>query len=324
LGEGIVSALQLAAIIGREFSFNILRRLTVLHENELLDALDTALVGHLLAETATGYHFRHDLIRQVMYDTQSLARRARLHTLAAKTIETIYAADLSPHVETLAHHYGRSDNRPAGLPYLLQAGQKAAALFAFEVAVVYFEQALTLMDEFGLGNPAMRWQILEPLGWWGIILADTLKSVRRFEAALALPSGSDWQPAPTDRVRVHRGAAVALITAGDTDAAEVHLMTALELMKDSGETADYALLLYNVAQLHWHRNEFQQAFAVAQRSLDIAERLNDPAAIARAFEMLALACHSTGDWQQGLLFEEKRAQLTGSVLDVTEAFDVHL
>jgi tetratricopeptide (TPR) repeat protein len=180
------------------------------------------------------------------------------------------------------------------------------------------------MDEFGLDDPMMRWQILEPLGWWGIILADTPRAVRHFEAALALPASREWQPAATDRVRVHRGAAVALITAGDTNAAEAHLMTALELMKDVQETADYALLLYNIAQLHWHRNEYQQAFTVAQHSLEIAERLNDPAAIARAFEMLALACHSTGDWQQGLLFEEKRSQLAGSALDVTEAFDVHL
>jgi len=324
LGQDVISALQLAAIIGREFSFNILRRLTILHENDLLDALDTALAGHLLVETATGYHFRHSLIRHVMYDAQSQTRRARLHTLTAKTIETVYAADLTPHFETLAHHYGHSDNRQAALPDLLQAGQRASTLFAFEVAAAYFEQALALMDEFGLDDPMMRWQILEPLGWWGIILADTLRAVRHFEAALALPASRDWQPAATDRVRVHRGAAVALITAGDTNAAEAHLMTALELMKDVEETADYALLLYNIAQLHWHRNEYQQAFAVAQHSLEIAEQLNDPAAIARAFEMLALACHSTGDWQQGLLFEEKRSQLAGSTLDVTEAFDVHL
>jgi predicted ATPase len=324
LGGAVVSTLQMAAIIGREFSFNILRRLTVLHENALLDALDTALAGHLLVETATGYHFCHGLIRRVMYDTQSQTRRARLHTLTAETIETVYAADLTPHVETLAHHYGRSDNRQAALPYLLQAGQKASTLFAFEVAVAYFEQALALMGDFGMDDPAFRWQILEPLGWWGIILADTPRTVRRFEAALALPASNDWQPASTDRVRMHRGAAMALITTGDTDAAEVHLMTALDLMKDAEETADYAMLLYNIAQLHWHRNEYQQAFAVAQRSLGIAEQLNDPAAIARAFEMLALACHSTGDWQQGLLFEEKRAELAGPALDVTEAFDVHL
>ena len=117
---------------------------------------------------------------------------------------------------------------------------------------------------------------------------------------------------------------MALLTAGDTDAAETHLMTALPLMSEHEDSGDYAILLYNIAQLHWHRNEYKEAFDVAQSSLAIAERLNDEEAIARAFEMLALACHSTGDWQQGLLFEEQRASLAGPGLDVTGVFDVHL
>ena len=83
-------------------------------------------------------------------------------------------------------------------------------------------------------------------------------------------------------------------------------------------------VLYNIAQLHWHRSEYQAAFDVAQRSLAVAERLNDPAAIARAFEMLALACHSLGEWQTGIGYEQQRMALAGPGLDVSDAFDVHL
>jgi tetratricopeptide (TPR) repeat protein len=206
----------------------------------------------------------------------------------------------------------------------LLAGQKAAGLYAFEVAVDYFERVLALMNELGPVEPAQRWMILESLGWWGTILADTPRAVTRFEQALALPSETGWQPGHKDRVRLHRGAAVALITAGDTAAAEAHLLAALKEIDEREDAADYAHLLYNVAQLHWHRNEYQAAFDVAQRSLGIAERLNDSVAIARAFEMLALACHSLGEWQLGLSFEQQRAALAGPGLDVTEAFDVHL
>jgi tetratricopeptide (TPR) repeat protein len=119
---------------------------------------------------------------------------------------------------------------------------------------------------------------------------------------------------------------MALITAGNTTAAEAHLSAALAEIDehDAERAADYAHVLYNVAQLHWHRNEYREAFNVAQRSLAIAEQLNDTVAIARAFEMLALACHSLGEWRQGLYFEERRSALVGPNLDVTEAFDVHL
>jgi tetratricopeptide (TPR) repeat protein len=182
------------------------------------------------------------------------------------------------------------------------------------------------MDGLGLVEPARRWTILESLGWWGIILADTPRAVARFEQAVALPPGNGWQSARRDRVRLHCGAAMALLTAGETAAAESHLQAGLAEVdeQDTECAAEYADLLYNVAQLHWHRNEYQEAFAVAQRSLAIAERLDNSAAIARAFEMLALACHSLGEWRAGISYEQQRAALVGPSLDVTDAFDVHL
>jgi tetratricopeptide (TPR) repeat protein len=105
----------------------------------------------------------------------------------------------------------------------------------------------------------------------GLTLADTPRAVSRFEQALALPAGDKWQPKTGDRMRARRAAAVALITAGDTAAAERHLRTAMSQVDEEGaHTADYAYLLYDVALLHWHRNEYQEAFAIAQRSLAIA------------------------------------------------------
>jgi tetratricopeptide (TPR) repeat protein len=104
----------------------------------------------------------------------------------------------------------------------------------------------------------------------------------------------------------------------------MHLRLALSEINEQPDAPEIAHLLYSVAQLHWHKGEYQEAFEAAQKSLSVAERLNKPDAIARAFEMLALACHSLGEWQQGLVFEEKRTQLAGPGLDVTDAFDVHL
>jgi len=327
LGPSVESALKAASVVGREFGFDVLRRGVLLSDNELLDALDAALIGHLLEETTDGYRFRHPLIRRILYEALSWARRARLHACTAEAIEAAYAGrpeGLTPHVEALAFHYELSDRRDRALDYLIQAGQKAASIYAFEVAVNYFERALTLMDEQDVADSARRWMILESLGWWEIILANTPQAVRCFEQALALPPGKDWQPASRDRARLHRGAVMALITVGKAAEAEIHLRVALAEVDEHEEAAEYAHVLYNVAQFHWHQGEFREAFDAAQKSLAVAECLNDPSAIARAFEMLALACHSLGEWQQGLSFEKQRSLLTGPGLDVTEAFDVHL
>ena len=117
-----------------------------------------------------------------------------------------------------------------------------------------------------------------------------------------------------------------LLTAGRLDEAETQLQRALAELSGEGEEDEIELanVMYNVAQLHWHRNEYPEAFDVALRNLAVAERANDREAIARAFEMLALACHSLGEWQTGMEYEQKRAALAGPGLDVGDAFDVHL
>jgi DNA-binding SARP family transcriptional activator len=328
LGPGVESALTAASVAGREFHFAVLQGVTGLPDGELLDALDSALSSHLIEETQAGYRFRHPLIRHSLYDALSRVRRMQLHSRTAEAIEATYATrpeGLKPQVETLAFHYDLSSRRDRALPYLLQAGQKAAGVYAIEVASDYFKRALVLMEELGVEDPAQLWMILEQLGWWGLTLADTPQAVSCFERALALPGGDKWQPKSGDRMRAHRAASVALITAGDMAAAERHLRTAMSQVDEEGtHTTDYAYLLYDVALLHWHRNEYQEAFAVAQRSLAIAQQLNDQVATARGFEMLALVSHSLGDWQSGLRFEEQRSALVGASLDVTEAFDVHL
>lgn len=321
LGALAEFVLNTAAVLGREFDYQLLRSATALADGELLNALDAALAARLLEETTVGYRFSHGLIRRALYDSLSRARRAHLHTRAAEAIETAAARDVAgvvPHIEALAFHYDLSDRRDRALDYLIRAGEKAAAILAFETAVNYYHRALDLMDALGLSDPVIRLKLLEALGWWENILADTPQAVARFEQALA------FAPTSRDRVRLHAGAAITLITAGNLSAAETHLRQALAEVDESEDAAEYPDLLYNVAQFHWHGGEYRLAFEAAQKSLAIAERLNKSDAIARAFEMLALACHSLGEWRAGIQYEEKRAALIGSALDVSDAFDVHL
>lgn len=328
LGSEVEAALTAASVLGREFSFEVLSGVAPSSDDgELLDAIEAALRAHLLDESRSGYRFHHPLIRRVLYEATSRARRARLHARAAETIEAIYGRrqeGLEDHVDVLAHHYDLSDRRDRALDYLIRAGQKAANLFAMEVAADYYDRALALMDSLGLSDPARRWILQEQLGWWRNLLADTPRAVAHFEAALTIQPDERWQPSRADRARMHRGAAVVLITAGQTAAAEAHLSAALEEIDETTHASEYAEVLYTYSLFHWHQNEFQRAFEVAERCQAVAERLGDSAGIARAFEMLALACHSLGEWQSGIHYEEQRSVLAGPQLDVADAFDVHL
>ena len=327
LGEKVESALVSGAVLGREFRFEILRIISGLSDSDVLDALDAALSGHLLEETDSGYRFRHSLIRRALYDSSSRARRTMLHTRAAEAIEDSFSDHhqvLDSQLESLVYHYLRSTQRERALTYLLKAGEQASSVYALEVAIKHYEDALSLMDEFKLNDPIQRWKIHESLGWWYDTLADIPRAVQNFEQALSLPATETWKSAPRDRARLHRAAATVFITGGNLTRGESHLKAALSEVDENEDASDYALLLYTLSQYHWHKNEYQEAFNAAQKSMEIAERLNDQEALANAFEMLALTCHSLGEWQSGLQFERKRASLAGDELDVTSAFDVHL
>ncbi|MCB0209382.1 MAG: protein kinase [Anaerolineae bacterium] len=328
LGATVETALTSAAVVGREFRFNVLRIITDLPDGDLFDALDTALAAHLLEETETGYRFQHSLIRRSLYDTLSRRRRAWLHTRTAEAIETTYAhrpGGITLHVEALAFHYDLSDRREKALPYFLQAADKAIELFALEIGHTYLERALNLMAELGVNDPARLWPILEKAGNLGKVLADTTQAVAHYEQALALPSTTTWQLKSVDRIRLQRSLARTFMAAGRLSEVEQHLQEAMEIVVDTiPASRDYANLLYDVSLWHWHKDEHQAAFDMAQRSLQVAEQLDDVKTRAQAYEMLALACHSLGEWQQGLTFEQQRSTLVGPNLDVTEAFDAHL
>lgn len=326
-GPATVSALEVAAIIGRTFDLSVLRRVAILDDVDLVEALDAASRAGFIEDVDRGYRFRHGLIRRALQQAQSKPRQRRLHALIAAAIEGASEARrevLDEQVETLAYHYEHSDRPQRALPYLLQAGQRAADLYAFEAAVDYYQRALALMDEQSLPDNDRRWHLLESLGWWEKVLANTPRAVAYFEEALSLTPTAQWQPAPNEQARLHAGAAMALLTVGDTVNAEPHLEAAQELIDEEAYASEYADILYNVAQLHWHRNEYEASFQAAQRSLHIAEKLDDAGLVARAFEMLALACHSLGEWQLGLDFEKKRSAIAGPELDVSDAFDAHL
>lgn len=327
-GSNIESALVAAAIIGREFLFPLLRLVADLPDRELLDAIDAALRGHLLEETEAGYRFRHSLIRHTLYDGLSQARRAWLHTRVAQAIESTYGSQpdrLRPYVESLAFHYKLSDRPDQALPYLIQAGHKAMDVYALEMAVNYFEQALKLTDEVALAKPEQRWHILTQLARCYYILADSSQAVAYVKQALALEVSENWQPVPKERIQLYLQAAFVLITTGDLNAAQPYLEAAqTEVGAAVEESVEYADLLYYVALWHWHRDEYQQAYAVAQRCLKVAKSLDAPDALARAYEVLALAAHSLGKWQEGLDFEAQRSTLIGTNLDFSVAFDAHL
>ena len=142
-------ALQLAAVIGREFTVRLLDRLAGLPDG-LDEALGELKSVELIRQKSwfpeLAYLFKHAITHEVTYATLLDERRRALHRLVAQAIEDVYADRLSEHVETLAHHWTVAEDWPRALEYLEQAGDRAMATFASDAAISYYEQAITVAE----------------------------------------------------------------------------------------------------------------------------------------------------------------------------------
>ncbi len=144
--------LTIAAAIGREFSFDVLERLTDLSGDALAEALEEGAAAQLISEQpgAFGlYTFAHALIRETLYEDLTLTRRVLLHRRIGEALENLYAHSLAAHLAELAHHFYQAaqDGDPAAaIEYGERAGEHAALQLAYEEAARHYEHALRALE----------------------------------------------------------------------------------------------------------------------------------------------------------------------------------
>ena len=150
LPEGAKGLLQTFSVVGRESSYDLIKRLTEFVEQELLSHLsvlkDTELIYERGIYPQLTYIFKHALTQEVAYNSLLQKKKKEIHERIGRAIETIYMDRLEEHYEMLAYHYGRSDSTDKAVQYLDQANQKAAKLNAMEEAKAYFDEAMDLLD----------------------------------------------------------------------------------------------------------------------------------------------------------------------------------
>ena len=145
--------LELAAVVGPRFGFEMLMSLQLFGAEELLDATKEGEDAGILISDPIAYEselgFSHELIRQTLLAGLSLPRRQRWHYRVAQSIERIYAASLEDRAAELAHHLTVAG--PAGEPakavhYLCIAGKRALKAGDYADAIRQFERALGFME----------------------------------------------------------------------------------------------------------------------------------------------------------------------------------
>lgn len=157
LDERWKRTLQVGSVIGREFSFELLQKvssstgLTTGGDKEIRDNLLALRNTELIYERGffpdVDYVFKHALTHEVAYTSLLVQKRKEIHERVGSAIEELYPNRLEEFYGVLAHHYNRADDKEKGLHYLTLAGKKAKEVVATEEALNYFREALKRLDE---------------------------------------------------------------------------------------------------------------------------------------------------------------------------------
>ncbi len=147
LSKEVKEAVQLAAIVGREFEVQLLSHMLQAGADPSIWVSQAEQASIWAQLNALRYVFRHALLQGAAYQMQLHARRQQLHFAVAEAIATLYAGDLAPHYSALGFHYEQAGAVEPAVRYLEQAGDLAAASYQNSQAIDAYSRALALTPD---------------------------------------------------------------------------------------------------------------------------------------------------------------------------------
>ena len=182
----------MAAVIGRQFDFDVLVHVSHHDEDAVVHGLDELWQRRIVREVGAGqYDFSHDKLREVAYGRLSLTRRQLLHRYVAEALEALHAEDLERVSARIAYHYDRAASPERAVNYYLLAAAAARRLYAQDEAISAYERGLALVEGMPASESLAGWrrrvsaELHQGLGDVTMIGGANERSRSHFEAALA-------------------------------------------------------------------------------------------------------------------------------------------
>lgn len=153
LGSVAKEVAQVGAVLGREFSYELLAAVARRNAVELDGALDQLVASGLAFCRGTPplatYLFKHALVQDAAYGTLLRGKRQELHRRVATVLEEQWTEITEAQPELLAHHLHEAGDWAAALDRWQQAGDSAMARAATREAVSHFASAVDCCRRLG-------------------------------------------------------------------------------------------------------------------------------------------------------------------------------
>jgi hypothetical protein len=243
--------LQEASVIGRDFLYEILKRISELKERidgELnqLERLD--LIRTRSFQPDLEYMFKHALTQEIVYNGLLKKQRREIHEQIAQVMENLFKDRLPEFHETLAFHYARGISQSKAVDYLIKSGEKCLERFAAEEAQQYFRQAYKILaskEELSVSEKIILIDILNNWGHAFYCLGEAVEFIDRFKSHEAM---ADSLVDKTRKGMFFVWFGIALFIAGRAKNSYDYLINGLELGEATG---DKKIIGYACVWLPW-------------------------------------------------------------------------
>ncbi|RZN21505.1 adenylate/guanylate cyclase domain-containing protein [Bradyrhizobium sp. Leo121] len=141
---------QIAAVIGREFSYDLLSAASQVDEEDMLSALSLLehadIIYRVDVSPFVRFAFKHVLLRDAIYDSLLKSKRLQFHADIATILEHDFPELAENQPEVLAYHHQEAGNHPLAIRCWFKSGQRALAHSANVEAIANFRKALQLLS----------------------------------------------------------------------------------------------------------------------------------------------------------------------------------
>lgn len=312
-GETARQLLQAAAVIGREFTYDLVHAAGGRSDEETVSGLEELTAQKLVSEmparsSVAGrpggeprYDFRHHKVREVVYEDMNLARRRILHHRVAEALAG--SARRAPQPDAfagqIAQHYLLGGDEQQAAEYSRLAGAHAASLYANREALAHFQTALALGHPDGAFLHEACGDLYTRLGEYG-------PALENYEAALATAAGER-------AARLEHRIGLVHQRRGEWEAAESFLAAAWNGLGD--DSVHRAELLADWSRNAYRQGDFQRALELAERAQHCAEEAGSQEAQAQIQNIMGMLARRNGDIPAALAHLHRGLELAEGATD---------
>jgi predicted ATPase/class 3 adenylate cyclase len=242
---------QGGAVLGREFSYELLHAVSPINEETLQHGLRELVEAELVYRRGVlpqaTYLFKHALIQDTAYQSLLKSKRQKYHQLIAKMLEERFPQIVEIQPEFVAHHFTEAGLGKQAILYWQKAGQRASQRSAHVEAIAHLSKALDLLKTLpDIPERTQQELMLQ------IVLGGPLMATKGYAAP------------EVERVYAR----------------------ARELCQQMGETPQLFPVLYGLFAFSLVRAEYQTAHELGEQLLRLAQSVQTPALLVEAHFVL--------------------------------------